>query len=56
MPICQNCGEKWSWRQTMKTLFKLKCPHCSTKQYESTSSRLRSGILTIPKHTYKGLI
>ncbi|TFJ91211.1 TIGR04104 family putative zinc finger protein [Lentibacillus salicampi] len=44
MPICQNCGNKWTWKQTIKTIFKLRCPHCGQKQYESTSSRIRSGI------------
>ncbi|WP_461179156.1 TIGR04104 family putative zinc finger protein [Virgibacillus ainsalahensis] len=46
MPICQNCGEKWTWKQTIKTLFRLKCPHCYKKQYESASSRLRSSALS----------
>lgn len=45
MPICQKCGKKWTWHQTIKTLFKLKCPYCDTKQYESASSRVRSGML-----------
>ncbi|WP_174615481.1 TIGR04104 family putative zinc finger protein [Virgibacillus ihumii] len=43
MPICQNCGEKWSWKQTFKTIFRLKCPYCGKKQYESASSRTKSG-------------
>lgn len=44
MPVCQNCGKAWSWKQTVKTLFKLKCPHCGLKQYESASSRRRGGL------------
>lgn len=47
MPTCQNCGKKWTWRQTIKTLFKLKCPYCDKRQYESASSRMRSGILAL---------
>ncbi len=44
LPTCQNCGEKWTWKQTIKTLFKLKCPHCHVKQYESASSRKQGAI------------
>lgn len=49
MPSCQNCGEKWAWKQTVKRLFRLKCPHCGEKQYESASSRTKGGVfLLIP--------
>ncbi|MEC2158493.1 TIGR04104 family putative zinc finger protein [Virgibacillus halodenitrificans] len=51
MPTCQNCGKKWTWKQTVKTLFRLKkcCPYCGKKQYESASSRRRtSAFLLIP--------
>ncbi|WP_010530215.1 TIGR04104 family putative zinc finger protein [Lentibacillus jeotgali] len=44
MPICQSCGKRWTWKQTIKTIFKLKCPYCGEKQYESASSRIRSGV------------
>ncbi len=37
MPICQNCSKEWTWKQTIKTLFKLKCLHCGEKQYESAA-------------------
>jgi len=47
MPICQNCDQKWTWKQTMKTLFKFICPYCGKKQYESASSQLRNSILGI---------
>ncbi|GAA0593665.1 hypothetical protein GCM10009001_07300 [Virgibacillus siamensis] len=47
MPTCQNCGEEWSWKQTVKTLFKLKCPHCGEKQYESASSRRWGGMYAL---------
>ena len=43
MPICPNCDKKWTWKQTLKTLFRLKCPYCDKKQYESASSRVSSG-------------
>ncbi|MEC5425780.1 hypothetical protein QGM71_20135 [Virgibacillus sp. C22-A2] len=44
MPTCQNCGKKWTWKQTIKTIFRLRCPHCDKKQYESASSRIRGGV------------
>ncbi|MGP4108945.1 TIGR04104 family putative zinc finger protein [Virgibacillus sp. L01] len=47
MPVCQNCGEKWTWKQTVKTMFRLKCPHCGEKQYESASSRIRGGVFVL---------
>ncbi|WP_082684217.1 TIGR04104 family putative zinc finger protein [Lentibacillus amyloliquefaciens] len=45
MPVCQNCGKEWTWKQTVKTLFKLKCPHCGANQYESASSRRRGSLV-----------
>lgn len=47
MPICQSCGEEWTWKQTIKRLFKLKCPYCGTRQYESASSRKKSGLFVL---------
>lgn len=47
MPVCQNCGKKWTWKQTIKTMFRLKCPHCDKKQYESASSRIRGGVFVL---------
>jgi CXXC-20-CXXC protein len=49
MPICQNCGEKWTWLQTIKNMFKLTCPYCGKRQYESGSSRrISSSIHIVP--------
>ena len=47
MPTCTNCANKWTWKQTIKTLFKLKCPYCGKKQYESASSRRKNGIFGV---------
>lgn len=47
MPTCTNCANKWTWKQTIKTLFKLKCPYCGKKQYESASSRQKNGIFGV---------
>ncbi|MFC2949986.1 TIGR04104 family putative zinc finger protein [Virgibacillus sediminis] len=45
MPICNHCGKEWTWQQTIKTLFRLKCPHCDNKQYESASSKKKTSII-----------
>lgn len=48
MPICRNCGEKWTWVQTMIAGFSLatglKCPHCATIQYLTSESKKRMGL------------
>lgn len=44
MPVCQNCFHKWTWLQTIRRLFSLRCPTCQEKQYESTASKQRNGI------------
>jgi len=46
MPICQNCNKKWTWIQTVKRMFRLKCPYCGSKQYEAAPSR-KTGSLFI---------
>ena len=37
MPVCQNCGYEWSWRETAKIgigfKYSKKCPNCNKKQY-----------------------
>ncbi|WP_099363705.1 TIGR04104 family putative zinc finger protein [Fredinandcohnia onubensis] len=45
MPICNHCGKEWTWKQTMKTLSRLKCPQCNNKQYESASSKKKTSII-----------
>ncbi|MCF3944907.1 TIGR04104 family putative zinc finger protein [Oceanobacillus alkalisoli] len=42
MPVCQACGKKWSWGQTFKTIFRLKCPYCGNKQYQSAATRKKT--------------
>jgi|SRR5699024_101688 len=48
MPTCQNCGEKWTWSQSVKRSFQLgggmPCPYCGDKQYYSARMRKRSSI------------
>jgi len=44
VPTCQSCSKKWTWKQTIKTIFRFECPYCAKRQYESASSRIRSGV------------
>ena len=50
MRTCQNCHNKWSWKQTFKRSFTLgkgmECPYCHELQFYSLSFRKRSMILT----------
>lgn len=39
MPICQNCKEQWTWLATIKNMFRMKCPYCGEKQYQSARSK-----------------
>ncbi|MBB2479389.1 hypothetical protein H5P36_04245 [Bacillus sp. APMAM] len=43
IPICQQCGYKWSWKETFVKMFtfknKLRCPSCDSFQYVSKKSR-----------------
>ncbi|MFD1361806.1 TIGR04104 family putative zinc finger protein [Lentibacillus salinarum] len=55
MPTCQNCGKKWSWKQTFIRLVRFRtamaCPYCGEEQYESASSRRKTmliGMMPIP--------
>jgi len=49
MPTCQNCYNKWSWKQTFKKSFILiggmTCPYCGEKQYPTARMRKRSTII-----------
>ncbi|MGM0898091.1 MAG: TIGR04104 family putative zinc finger protein [Bacillota bacterium] len=53
MPTCQNCGHKWSLKNTLKVAFKFngnvgrKCSHCGETQYVSKKSRNLTGIMGI---------
>jgi|SRR5690625_1806103 len=55
LPICQNCTNKWTWQQTLKTIFRLNCPYCGKKQYESVTTKKR-GILLVPLVLFPYLI
>ena len=49
MPICENCNNKWSWKQTVKKTMTLNpemsCPYCGGKQYQSKISKKKAPFL-----------
>ncbi|MDQ0429459.1 CXXC-20-CXXC protein [Planomicrobium stackebrandtii] len=53
MPKCQNCGHRWSLKDTCKIAFKYRgtsgrtCSRCGDKQYISKKSLNRIGIAAI---------
>jgi CXXC-20-CXXC protein len=50
LPTCQHCHRNWTWKQTVKKSFTLSnqmtCPFCGEKQYISSKTRKRSGLLS----------
>src|SRR5699024_12814691 len=42
MSTCQNCNNKWSWKQTFKkssiSFGGMTCPYCGKKQYQTKRS------------------
>lgn|SRR5690554_3747491 len=50
MPACENCNNKWSWKQTIKITTTLNpavtCPYCGEKQYQTQKSKMKIGFLT----------
>src|SRR5690625_6789173 len=51
MPICTNCNNKWSWKQTFKKIMTMSsemlCPYCGEKQYQSKKSRIIAPFLNL---------
>lgn len=47
IPVCQSCKKEWTWKQTIKRTFRLKCPHCGSKQYESASSKKKGSLFIL---------
>ena len=47
MPTCENCHNKWNWKQTIKKTFTLDpgmtCPYCGETQYQTQKSKMKSG-------------
>lgn len=51
MPTCENCNNKWSWKQTIKKTASLDpaliCPYCGEKQYQTQKSKTKGGFLIV---------
>ncbi|WP_093137204.1 TIGR04104 family putative zinc finger protein [Salinibacillus kushneri] len=51
MPICQNCGYCWRWKEAFRKNFTLdialNCPSCGEKQYPSSKTRKKASLFTI---------
>lgn len=51
MRTCQNCLNKWGWKQTFQRSFTLgggmTCPYCDTKQYVTARMRKRSSMISL---------
>src|SRR5690625_2532583 len=49
MSTCQNCNNKWSWKQTFKkssiSFGGMTCPYCGKKQYQTKRSGKRITII-----------
>ena len=50
MPTCENCNNKWGWKQTVKKATTLEpamvFPYCGEKQYQTHKSKIKGGIFT----------
>ncbi len=51
MPTCENCHNKWTWKETVKktfTLFgKMTCPYCGETQYITQKSKMKNSFPTM---------
>lgn len=43
VPVCSNCQQNWSWKQTIKESSAINtemiCPYCDEKQYQTKKSK-----------------
>ena len=52
MPTCQNCNQKWSWKQTFEKSFTMytdtgmNCPYCNKPQYITTGTSIKTSMFT----------
>ncbi|PYZ96510.1 hypothetical protein CR205_12390 [Alteribacter lacisalsi] len=49
MPECRNCGQRWTWRQTMRRSLGsmndgVTCLHCEGTQYVTRKSRIKGAL------------
>ena len=51
MPTCNQCGTRWSWKQTFKKMWTLSnsmtCPYCEENQYQTKRSRTKCAFINL---------
>ena len=51
MPICQNCHNKWTWKETFKKtsvfISGMTCSYCNEKQYVTARTKKISAIFPV---------
>ncbi|KGP89952.1 hypothetical protein N780_07655 [Pontibacillus chungwhensis BH030062] len=51
MPICNNCGNKWSWSTSLKMGFQFQrgvtCKFCGEKQYQTQASMWKTSLYSM---------
>lgn len=49
MPTCQQCGQEWTWKETLKATFTLShvlhCPYCKQKQFITSTAKKKLNML-----------
>ncbi|GAE27219.1 hypothetical protein JCM9140_3347 [Halalkalibacter wakoensis JCM 9140] len=49
LPICWSCQKPFRWKELLFFIEgRKKCKHCGAKQYSTTHSKWRSGVLVLP--------
>jgi len=46
LPICQHCGHRWSYMDTIRNIFRLRCPYCSEQNF-IRKMRIRDYVIII---------
>jgi len=44
LPVCKHCHTKWTYTDTLKNSFRLRCPYCKKKNFFSREFRWREPI------------
>ncbi|KHF38359.1 TIGR04104 family putative zinc finger protein [Halalkalibacter okhensis] len=49
LPVCWSCGETFRWKELLFVVEGRKtCRNCGAKQYTTTHSKWRAGVLVLP--------
>lgn len=49
MPVCQHCHKQWTYKDSLKKVFRVKkqCPYCRKTNFLSAKSRRRESFLSM---------